>query len=647
MSGVVLESSDNGAAPAPPFFKDIGIMKKYFEQNFFWFILFLIIVNPVFAGRTPAGVRIKNSATVQYSDSSYAFSDTSVILVGTIRLARIYLEALDTLVMPGDSARFRLRIENAGNDTLRSVHAWERMQPALTGYSPLDTILPDLAPEQWDTFFISGLVDFSLPFNSYIYDTAWAEFDDPIARLFKANPDPMSSSLELITASSHDSIRVGYVDTLEFSKFAEADTVLSGGTMVFTLEVMNRGNRDAAGLIMLDSLPMGFTLSNASDGHFLTLDTLLSTDDVLYWLGDMPMNEIDSISVLGKFDSTACGDSRVNKAVLRFNEFSIDAEDTVFVICKPEIELELWAEDTLCSMGDTIVYNMRITSISEDTVSNLSLINFLPPHTLYVSGSGSYDAINRRVTWEIDDFAPGQVQTFSVSVIIRNDVTAGYYYLEDCAKLLWTFADDIHTLDEKCVACEAVIPFIHLEKQCFQRKASVGDILIYHIEVFNHSDNTTIPRIIIYDELPFGFDILEDAVYIDDQKAEILEKVGRIVKFEIDNIDVDSRVHIVYQVVVGRGALEGDGVNRAYAVASLSQAAVMVSNEAACWVEIEKSELEDKELVIGKVYYDDDGNGRQSFGEAGAKDIVLFTEDGMKIHTDTHGRGLLCVLLIW
>ncbi len=603
-------------------------------------ILFLLAC--ISAGATtPVGYIIENNAqgfSFFRGAAQSSISDTTHIITGAKRSAFVDIEALEDTISPGENISFRIILKNDGNVDLRDVHIWDVMDPEPDGYTPIDTVLDTLRLSDVDTFFINHELGYDIPYGTYIYDKVYVEIDIPEVSLFRADPMKPSRAQELFLVSDYDSVFVDYEDSIGIEKFSEADTVLSINNMVFTIVVHNMGNRELEDVTVIDSLPAGFLPTGTDGGDFLFVDTTVTALDYIRWQGDIPFGGLDSLRVIGRFDTTSCDRWHTNRAYLEYGDFALNAEDSTHVLCLPLAKLDIERMDSACVMGEEVTYRIRITSLSEDTLYNLTLDNYLPVHSSYVSGGDSYDPLEKRVIWDIETLLPGVTEAYFATARINDDIPLGSYVLESCANLYWNFQDDAYKIDDKCVQCSITIPFLHIEKECYQREAAVGDILLYKIEIFNHSETSSIPSLLVYDDMPMGIEAIKGSVYLDGQQYTNWRKDDGTTIFGIQNLDVNSTATIIYQAIVGQMALEGDGINRAFAVASSPSGMSERSNEAACLVRIKPSELENGEMMIGKVFIDDDKNGYQNFGESGAPDVVIYTQDGLKIHTDPHGR---------
>src|SRR5262249_56870138 len=89
-------------------------------------------------------------------------------------------------------------------------------------------------------------------------------------------------------------------------------------------------------------------------------------------------------------------------------------------------------------------------------------------------------------------------------------------------------------------------------------------------------------------------------------------------------------------LAVGAGAGEGEFINRAQAFAGPTGPAI--SKEADATVRVVPDQTFDCTDVIGKVFDDANGNGRQDPGEKGLPGVRVMTAQGLGAITDQYGR---------
>ena len=159
--------------------------------------------------------------------------------------------------------------------------------------------------------------------------------------------------------------------------------------------------------------------------------------------------------------------------------------------------------------------------------------------------------------------------------------------------------------------------------------------LIPYIITFSNSFGVDLQDVSIVDRFPAGFRYVEGSARLDDIDAEPA-LVGRELIWANLSLAVDERRTIKLLLAVGAGVTEGEFINRAQAVSSLT--GTPMSEEAEATVRVVPDPTFDCTDVTGKVFDDNNRNGYQDGDEAGLAGVRLVTARGLAATTDTHGR---------
>ena len=170
-------------------------------------------------------------------------------------------------------------------------------------------------------------------------------------------------------------------------------------------------------------------------------------------------------------------------------------------------------------------------------------------------------------------------------------------------------------------------------KTALKDNVVVGDIVPYSIQIINNSARTS--TIKIKDILPAGFKFVKGSTRLDGKKVADLSG-GRTVTSQVIKLKSNGKTTLTYMLVVGSGVTQGEYINTAKAINSLTGR--VVSNTSQATVTVTADPLFDDALIFGKVYVDRNGNGVQDEGEEGLSGVKLVTTRGEIITTDTNGR---------
>jgi len=161
-----------------------------------------------------------------------------------------------------------------------------------------------------------------------------------------------------------------------------------------------------------------------------------------------------------------------------------------------------------------------------------------------------------------------------------------------------------------------------------------GQMVPYVITVGN-SFGVDLQDVSVVDRFPAGFRYVEGSARFDDVETEPAI-VGRELTWSNLALATDGRHTIKLLLAVGAGVSEGEFVNRAQAVSSVSGTAM--SEEASATVRLVPDPTFDCTDVTGKVFDDANRNGYQDSDETGLAGVRVVTARGLAATTDAHGR---------
>ena len=161
-----------------------------------------------------------------------------------------------------------------------------------------------------------------------------------------------------------------------------------------------------------------------------------------------------------------------------------------------------------------------------------------------------------------------------------------------------------------------------------------GELVPYVITASN-SYGVDLQDVSVVDRFPAGFRYVEGSARLDEVAAEPAV-VGRELVWSDLSLTSSGSHTIKLLLAVGAGVTEGEFVNRAQAVSSLTGNAM--SEEATATVRVVPDPTFDCTDVTGKVFDDSNRNGYQDGGEVGLPGVRVVTARGLTAKTDTHGR---------
>ncbi|HTU67627.1 MAG TPA: hypothetical protein VMF52_16875 [Steroidobacteraceae bacterium] len=175
-----------------------------------------------------------------------------------------------------------------------------------------------------------------------------------------------------------------------------------------------------------------------------------------------------------------------------------------------------------------------------------------------------------------------------------------------------------------------------VEKRATRPTAEIGESVGYEVKMRNLS-GFAIRNLTLHDDLPPGFSYLPGSARLGDAAvADPAGGQGPALDFTIASLPGSGESTLSYRVVIGPGALEGDGTNRAKLSATLP--APQSSNVASAKVDVQAGVFDDRAFVLGRVFADCNRNGRVDAGEPGLPRVRLYMEDGSWVITDGEGK---------
>ena len=161
-----------------------------------------------------------------------------------------------------------------------------------------------------------------------------------------------------------------------------------------------------------------------------------------------------------------------------------------------------------------------------------------------------------------------------------------------------------------------------------------GALVPYTITVTNVY-GSPLYDISIVDRFPAGFKYVSGSARLEGNPTEP-QINGRELVWNNLELQVNQKYTIRFLLVVGSGVSEGDYINRATVINSVTGGAA--SGEATATVRVVPDPDFDCTDVIGKAFDDKNLNGHQDMGEKGLPGIRVVTVRGLIATTDQHGR---------
>ncbi len=172
-----------------------------------------------------------------------------------------------------------------------------------------------------------------------------------------------------------------------------------------------------------------------------------------------------------------------------------------------------------------------------------------------------------------------------------------------------------------------------IEKSVAESTAQIGDYLDYTIQVKNTS-SIVLNGVKVNDTLPRGFAYQPGSTRDNGAVApDPLGGKGPNLVFSVTSVPANSEVDITYRVHVGATVVMGANPNFATASAGTTK-----SNPTSATVMLLGGAFSSEGYIVGKVYADCNGNGKQDLDEPGIPGVRVLLEDLTSAITDINGK---------
>src|SRR5712692_6634265 len=170
--------------------------------------------------------------------------------------------------------------------------------------------------------------------------------------------------------------------------------------------------------------------------------------------------------------------------------------------------------------------------------------------------------------------------------------------------------------------------------------AEIGDVITYRIEVHNPTA-APVNDITIKDHLPASFHYAAGSALITigsapEQPIEP-EISGDELLFRVSEIPHGATAHLLYRVRVGANASEGQQENLAIAAGLFPSGERAETAPARAIVTVSAGIFSTRQVIVGRVFVDTNGNGQFDDGDRPAPGVRLYLTNGQSVITDSAG----------
>jgi len=455
----------------------------------------------------------------------------------------------DATTIPGGTVVYTLTYANVGDQDATGVEITETVPPNTTfdaGLSdsgwdcvegdPAGTVctltVGDLAAGAGSAVDFAVTVDNPLPASVIQISNTAVIADDGDNGL-----DPTDDNEDSDDTPLQD---VDTVPDLTLTKDDGGVTAAPGGTVVYTLTYANVGTQEATNVVITETVPENTTfdadlsdsgwscvegdpagtvcsltiLSLAGGGAGGTLDFAVTVDDPV----PAGVEQIENAALITD-DGTNGEDPTDEGDPVNNNE---DEEDTPLNAVP---DLSITKDDGLdqVSGGETLTYTLTITNTGSQHATGVQVVDTLPENTTYVSSQrvdnaepGSYDDIEKEVSWTVGDLEVGESISFVVVVVVDDPLDESVTSIDNAAVVFDDESngtdptpEDNEDTDSNAVrGANKRLEDSENHPYNVLPEVSIGEILTYEVDL-TVAAGATIENVVLTDTLDRGLAIVD------------------------------------------------------------------------------------------------------------------------------------------
>jgi uncharacterized repeat protein (TIGR01451 family) len=185
-----------------------------------------------------------------------------------------------------------------------------------------------------------------------------------------------------------------------------------------------------------------------------------------------------------------------------------------------------------------------------------------------------------------------------------------------------------------------VPPVLRLIKRADRSTATVGDGVVYSIVVQHRGIDPDLTEVTLVDLLPEVLRFVPGSVRIDGAPGPdpTIDPTGSVLRLPLGPMEPGETRQVTLAALVMPTAREGEALNSARAEAITAGGAPLLSNLSTVSVGIYPGPFRREAYLVGRVFVDDNVNGRPDEGEPGVPGVLVMLEDGRGSITDITGR---------
>lgn len=535
--------------------------KKKGLNHFFACIYVLVFI--LFSNSVSADTVITNTATAnfsvnssaqQLSDSVQFTKDTVVVPPDEITLAK---EVNVTSAEIGAQVTYTLTVKNPNNSDLDNVLISDILPAGLT-YIANSSKLNSTTIPNTDITYTGNLLTFSL--GTIPANTTWSVSYKlkALSKGIKVNKATVSS----LTANSEIAqVSINITEPLviptiplSISKQSNKNKVAVGDVIGYNISINNPNNKAINNTILHDNLPNGLAYVAGSavlNGLSISVNT---GGGLTFNLGTIPANTSWTLSYDTVLKSKH-GNTLVNSANIISDDAAANSNtsSSTVEISDDKILINKVADKTSASVGDLVLYTIKVSNPEDHILSNIIVRDVLPEGFDYQIGTATLNNIS--VPDSAIQVIDNQLLITIQSLAIEESTTITYQLLVTDSAPLGNAINTVHANSDlaQSTASSATVKVVSptlpitLEKSTDITKVKQGDIIEYLL-IIENPNTKTIDGITVNDFLPDGVQYIKESALLNDVKVNAITDSG--LAFQLSSIPAKTKWFLSYKVEV-------------------------------------------------------------------------------------------------
>lgn len=181
---------------------------------------------------------------------------------------------------------------------------------------------------------------------------------------------------------------------------------------------------------------------------------------------------------------------------------------------------------------------------------------------------------------------------------------------------------------------------LEITKSVDRTRAEIGDTLTYRIQVHNPTASA-VSDTLVRDRLPDSFHYVANTARLSGgtspQQPNEPQTVNGELVFAIGELARGATAQLLYRVRIGANAHDGDQQNVAFAAGRFLSGEQTAAGPAIASVRVGGGVFSTRQIIIGRVFEDTNGNGEFDTADKPMPDVRLYLNSGQSVVTDFEG----------